>query len=128
MRELKQLYARAPEGYLPAHNHVLHVSGMGHGYNGFRRFWIPTSWARSGKWRRCPCGWTDHGKSKWNMPGGRHFAHRDSVKNWEALIEKHGSLEAAHKHVARRIDRDNPRSTIRWAETKRSNSEPAHDR
>ena len=57
MKKLRQLYGgRRPKTYLPAHNHVAHVPGFGHGTNGFRRFWIPPEWVGRG-WAKCPCGW-----------------------------------------------------------------------
>src|SRR5215831_64492 len=41
-KELRQLYGgRKPKSYRPAHNHIIHTPGFGHGLNGFRRFWIP---------------------------------------------------------------------------------------
>jgi len=59
-KELRQLYGgRKPKSYLPAHNHVIHTPGFGHGLNGFRRFWIPPQWIARG-WSKCPCGWMGH--------------------------------------------------------------------
>jgi hypothetical protein len=49
MKPLKQIYGgRKPKSYRLAHNRVSE--------NGFRRFWIPPQWVKSGKWVRCRCG------------------------------------------------------------------------
>ena len=90
-----------PADYLPAHNHVSHVPGFIAGQNGFRRFWIPPEYVKSGKWAECPCGWQDRGK-KWNE-SGVHYAHADHVQWWRDAIAQCGSLEAAYREIETRV-------------------------
>jgi hypothetical protein len=98
-KELHQLYGgRKPKSYLPAHNHIAHVPGTGHGERGFRRFWIPPQWAGR-DFVKCPCGWR---APSWDKDAP-HYAIRCHVKHWRDLIKKEGSLEAAHKAEIRKI-------------------------
>jgi hypothetical protein len=97
-KELRQLYGgRKPKSYRPAHNHVIHTPGFGHGLNGFRRFWIPPQWVGRG-WSRCPCGWNSH-RPEWKV----HYAWTEHVKWWKEEIKKRGSLDAVYLHVIKRL-------------------------
>ena len=100
IKELRQLYGgRKPKSYLPAHNQVMHTPEFTHGLNGFRRFWIPPQWVGHG-WSKCPCGWMSH-RPEWKT----HYSHTDHVK-WKTEIKKRGSLEAVHRYIMRRLNRN----------------------
>jgi hypothetical protein len=75
----------------------MHTPAFGHGMNGFRRFWIPPEWVKSGEWTECPCGWGGH--LKWT----KHYARKDHVRSWERRIKRCGSLEAAYRDIRKEL-------------------------
>jgi hypothetical protein len=96
-KERKQIYGgRRPKDYVQAHNHVMHTALFTHGTNGFRRFWIPPEWVKSGEWAECPCGW---GGPKWKL----HYAWKEHSRIWKRQIKEHGSLEGAYRDIERRL-------------------------
>jgi hypothetical protein len=104
MKERRQLYGgRKPKDYLPAHNHITHTDCTVHGERGFRRFWIPPEWVKSGEWAECPCGWRAAGL-KWNEPK-KHYAWTEHAQAWKARIKKHGSLQAAYRDINKHLAR-----------------------
>src|SRR5262245_34897258 len=99
-KELEQIYGgRRPKTYLPAHNHVIHTARFRHGWNGFRRFWIPPQWVSRG-WSKCPCGWRAY---SWG--DADHYAHTDHTKWWREQIKKRGSLDAVYRYIEKRLAR-----------------------
>jgi hypothetical protein len=95
---------KRPPGYQPAHNDVAHTPTFHHGWNGFRRFWIPPHFITRGsdhgiKWTKCPCGWHGRDRKQWEV----HYAWDKHVEWWHSAIKEHGSLEAVHRFIREQL-------------------------